>query len=161
MKAKNEKTPSTFSGKFTMKGDKFVMELGNMQVFFNGKTQWSYSPDIEEVSITEPAGEELAQTNPLAIIYSFRATSRVRFAAKSSETNYLIEMLPTDPEALIAKIVLEIGKQTRQLVSIRQTNKNGDTMSLTLRNFEKINAPDTMFSFDTKKYKNVNINDLR
>jgi outer membrane lipoprotein-sorting protein len=163
IKERSSKLPQTISGKFTMKADKFIMTMSNMQVFFNGKTQWSYSSDIEEVSITEPTGEELAQTNPMAILYSFRATSNVKFAANNaSSSNYVIELTQKSKFADIAKVVVEINKKTGNLVSLKQTNKSGDTMTVTLTNYTKVtNIADADFTFDAKKIKNVSVNDLR
>jgi chaperone LolA len=159
---KGSKTPQTMSGKFTMKADKFIMTMNNMQVYFNGKTQWSYSPDVEEVSVTEPTGEELAQTNPLAIIYSYRATSTVKFASNnSSSSNYVIEMTQKSKKSDIAKFVVELNKKTGNLVSVKQIDRNGNTMTVVLSNYAKTTIADAAFTFDTKTHKDVIVNDLR
>jgi outer membrane lipoprotein-sorting protein len=55
-----------------------------------------------------------------------------------------------------------IDKKTGNLLSITQIEKNGNTLTLTLTNFQsKISIADSAFNFDVKKYKNITINDLR
>ncbi len=52
----------------TISGDCYRIDLGNAEVYFNGKTQWSYSPVDNEVTILNPTDDEIAESNPLAIL---------------------------------------------------------------------------------------------
>lgn len=163
IKDKSSQNLQTLTGTFTMKADKFIMNMNEMEVYFNGKTQWAYSPRSNEVTISEPTDTELAETNPIAILYSFRATSDVRFSSqKTSNNNYYIELIPKDKKSEISKIVVEINKSTRNLVSVTQSARDGNSMSLKLSNFEKkVSISDASFTFNTSKYKNIFVNDLR
>ena len=49
---KNDTQPQSTSGTFTLKGTKFFLEMDAMKVWFDGKTQWSYVQQNNEVSIT-------------------------------------------------------------------------------------------------------------
>ena len=69
-------------GTFTIKGNKFVLEMADMKVYFDGKTQWAYVAKNNEVSITEPSEKELSETNPMAILSGFKAKSIIRFHQK-------------------------------------------------------------------------------
>jgi outer membrane lipoprotein-sorting protein len=66
-KEKNELVTQNVSGTFTLKGDKFVLDMTVMKAYFDGKTQWSYFTHNNEVSITEPSEKELSETNPRQI----------------------------------------------------------------------------------------------
>jgi len=48
------------------------MEMDEMQAWFDGKTQWAYMAQNNEVSITEPTEKELAETNPMAILSGYK-----------------------------------------------------------------------------------------
>lgn len=52
----------------TTSGNCYHIDLGNAEVYFNGKTQWSYSPADKEVTILNPTADEIAESNPLAIL---------------------------------------------------------------------------------------------
>ena len=162
MREKNDSQPQSTSGTFTLKGNKFVLEMDAMKSWFDGKTQWSYVPQNNEVSITEPTEKELSETNPMAILSSFKSKCIIRFSTKvKSEQNYCIEMTPKIKND-ISNIEVQVNKSTGNLFSIRLTNKNGNTSLLTLSNFQKgINVTDNIFIFNASKYKGITVNDLR
>lgn len=163
VKEKNAKQGQTIKGNFTMKSNKFIMNMNDMIVYFNGKTQWAYSPENEEITITEPTSEELAQTNPMAVLYSYRATFDIKFAANNTNSaNHVIEMTPKSKKLDLDKMTVIIDKKTGNLLSIMQLEKNGNTLTLILTNYQsKITIADSAFNFDVKKHKNVTVNDLR
>ena len=151
------------SGTITLKGNKFFLETNEMKAWFNGKTQWEYSPQSNEVSVTEPTEKEWAQTNPIAILAGFKSKSTIRFSDKAKATqNYVIEMTPKPRNKVVEQIEVQINKSTGNLVSLKLINKNGSVTSVTLNNFQKgISVNDNMFVYNTEKHKGVVINDLR
>jgi len=163
MNEKNNPQPQVSSGTFTIKGDKFVLEMDAMKVFFDGKTQWAYVPQNNEVSITEPSEKELAETNPMAILSSFKSKSNIQFSSKiKSNQNHCLEMLPKIKNKDFTKIEVQVNKTNGNLFSIKLQNKNGSSSILTLNNFQKgLKVNDNIFVFEKAKYKNVVENDLR
>ena len=152
----------TTIGKFTLKGNKFVLEIIEMKVWFDGKTQWSYLPKNNEVSITEPTEKEIAETNPMAILSGFKSKSSINFSKIKSNSNYIIELIPKIKGTEISKIEVQVNKATKNLFSIRLSNKNGSNSELILTNFQQgIALPDNFFEFNPSKYKGVSENDLR
>jgi outer membrane lipoprotein-sorting protein len=160
---KKDPQPMVTTGAFTLKGNKFVLEMDAMKAWFDGKTQWAYVQQNNEISITEPTVKELSETNPMAILSGYKSKCVIRFSTKVKSTqNYCIEMIPTIKNNEIAKIDVQINKNNGNLFSIKLTNKNGGTSLLLLSNFQKgIAVPDNAFVFNHAKYKGVTINDLR
>ena len=160
---KKDPQPMVTTGAFTLKGNKFVLEMDAMKAWFDGKTQWAYVQQNNEISITEPTVKELSETNPMAILSGYKSKCVIRFSTKvKSAQNYCIEMIPTIKNNEIAKIDVQINKSNGNLFSIKLTNKNGGTSLLLLSNFQKgIAVPDNAFVFNQAKYKGVTINDLR
>jgi outer membrane lipoprotein-sorting protein len=161
--ASDKKNSQVSDGTFTIKGNKFVLEMDQMKVYFDGKTQWAYVPSQNEVSITEPTEKELTETNPMAILASLKNKSIIRFAPKSLVNgNYNITLLPKNKQQDIVKIEVVLNKTTNHLVSIKVFNKTGSTYLLGLTNYTMgLKFADTNFVFNTLKYKSVGINDLR
>lgn len=159
---KNNPKGQTASGTFTLKASKFVLDMAEMKAWFDGKTQWAYIPQNNEVSITEPTENELSETNPMAILSGYNAKSIIRFSKIKSAQNYCIEMIPKVKSSDISKIEVQVNKSTQNLFLIKLTNKNGSTSLLSLSNFQKgIKVPDSFFVFNPTKFKGLTENDLR
>ena len=160
---KKDPQPMVSTGIFTLKGNKFVLEMDAMKAWYDGKTQWAYVSQSNEVSITEPTVKELSETNPMAILSGYKSKCLIRFSTKvKSAQNYCIEMIPKIKNNDILKIDVQINKSNGNLILIKLQNKNGSSTLLTLSNFQKgINAPDNIFIFNSSKFKGVSVNDLR
>jgi len=68
--------------------------MDEMKAWFDGKTQWAYMAQNNEVSITEPSEKELAETNPMAILSGYKTKTVIRFSKTKSTNNYVVEMIP-------------------------------------------------------------------
>ena len=58
----------TENGFLLLKGEKFYLNNGSIQSWYDGQTQWSYVADTEEVNISHPTPEELQGINPYFIL---------------------------------------------------------------------------------------------
>ena len=58
----------TASGQIILSGNRFKLTTDALTTWFDGKTQWAYSPSAAEVNISEPTAAELSQINPFEII---------------------------------------------------------------------------------------------
>ena len=159
---KNKVNSQTNSGMFTLKGNKFVLEMDETKAWFDGKTQWAYVAESNEVSITEPTVDEIASINPLAILAGYKAKSNVRFSKTKSAQNHIIELMPKNKNNDFSKITVQINKANNQLVSIIMVDKKANITTLLLQNYQKVTKlNDDFFVFNKNAYKNVTINDLR
>ena len=144
------------SGDLTIKGNKFRMTLGANETKFDGRTQWMFVSEYNEVSITEPTKEELREINPLAMIEYYVAKDKI-----SQGEDGAINFYPTDPkESEYFRIELRLNKAnlpTRLVIY----QKNGDKITLVWDSLNKTKVSDDYFVFDVMKYPNVEVNDLR
>lgn len=151
-------------GKLILKGNKFYFLLDGMTLFFDGKTQWMYMKDIDEVSISEPTGKELSDVNPILMIKEFRKTHMVQFDADDVEAspNRLLNLYPLDKTADHFKVSLVVKASNKQIVSMKISFKNGTSTLFSTKNYQLLKSiADSVFVFDKSKYPNVMINDLR
>jgi len=155
--------PQSMKGDFTMKENKFILNTDEMNVYFDGKTQSAYMSLLNEVSITNPTEKELAETNPLAVLSAYKNKSVIKFAKKSpSKTVHTIELTPKDKNSAIKKILVNVNKSNNYPLFIQLTDKKGAISTLTLSQFKTgLKITDTSFVFNPKKYKDIEINDLR
>ncbi len=144
------------SGDLTIKGNKFRMTLGANETKFDGRTQWVFVSEYNEVSITEPTKEELREINPLAMIEYYVAKDKI-----SQGEDGAINFYPTTPKnSEYFRIELRLNKANlpARLV-IHQ--KNGDKITLVWDSLNRTKVSDEYFTFDVAKYPNVEVNDLR
>ena len=159
---KNGVTSQPISGTFILKANKFTIEMDETKAWFDGKTQWAYLKSDNEVTITEPTVDELAQINPMAILASFKAKSWIRFGKTKSANSELIELIPKSKKDDFAKVEVQLSKKSKVPEFIRLTDKKKSVTLLKLTNYKNIgNVTDDTFTFKKANYKNILINDLR
>lgn len=159
---KNALNSQRFSGKLLLKGNQFYLEMDDMLVWFNGKTQWVYLRQSNEVTITEPSEEEIAEVNPVAVLNAFKSKSILKKGNSKNPQNVKIEMTPKKKGESFSKVEAEFVKSNNNLAIIRIHYSNGTKHEIQLNNYrlqQQISAGS--FVFDRSKYKNVIINDLR
>ncbi len=152
----------SLTGAITIKGTKFFIDITDMKVWNDGRTQWVYTPQNNEVSISEPTEKELAETNPIAILSALKPKCAVRYNKKKSSESYWIDMIPNSKSQNISKVEVQVNKSSLNLVSVKLADKKGNITMLTLSGFQKgIKITDDSFVFGKAKYKGVVENDLR
>lgn len=137
-------------GQITMQGEKFRMLSPDLKCWFNGKTQWSYSPVSEEVNIMEPTAEELSMINPYSIISNFRNAYTTKLLKSATAGNDELEMLPVSKKGSdILSVRLTINKRNNLPVKIIFVLNDGSSIIVSLNNYKTgARYTDDMFTFD-------------
>lgn len=162
IKQKNNVNSQSVSGNILLKSNLFYINMDDIQVWFNGKTQWTLMKENNEVSIIEPTEQELAEVNPVAILSALKAKSNVRFSKTKAEQLYIVELLPKQKNADIQFAEIKIQKKNNQLVSMKMIQKNGTTSTIVMSNYKTgIKTTPANFQFDKTKFPKVSVNDLR
>jgi outer membrane lipoprotein-sorting protein len=95
---KNNVISQSLSGNLILLGKKFHLNTPEVKAWFDGKTQWAYFAENNEVSITNPSAEELAETNPAMIISALKNKSTISFAKQKSNNVHIILLSPKQKE---------------------------------------------------------------
>jgi hypothetical protein len=91
----NGKIRQTLKGSFKIWNEKFFLKFVDTEIFFDGKTQWAYVKELNEVSITVPTPEEVAETSPLMMVKGYSKGHRVQFdEEESDDVNYYVSVYP-------------------------------------------------------------------
>ncbi|MDL2265699.1 hypothetical protein LJC57_07715 [Parabacteroides sp. OttesenSCG-928-G07] len=155
----------SFEGLIEMKGDRFVLKTPDMQIWYDGSTQWVYVERNDEVNITNPTGEELESTNPMILLrtYSkeYNAKLKGESTAASGKMAYDIELTPKRKKD-IERIELQLEKNSQLPFRIAVYAKNGMYTMIQIVKMETgKNQPDNYFVFNEKAYPDVEVIDLR
>lgn len=102
-------------GSALMAGAAFAFTTPQLDVWFDGRTQWVFLHSTGEVSITEPTADELATTNPFVVLsaYDTHYTSAASPTVAGAGVSSSFHATPTaafDP-SLSLPIPPEIGRR--------------------------------------------------
>ena len=147
-------------GKFVLRNEKFMMEMSETQIWFDGKTMWTYSPQTNEVSITEPDKKELETINPLLLITDVNETGTKTYLHRGK--NAVVVFTPETSKADFEKIEFSVEISSHHPTKIEIFRKDESKMIFEMTNY-KLNKDiaDSTFVFNKNKYKDVFVNDLR
>lgn len=150
------------SGNIAISGDRFKIKMNEISIWYDGRTQWTYSQPVNEISITEPTPDELQQVNPFAIISAFRkAYSATTLNNGNNIATLQLTPLSSHDEA-ISKVVLTLNKSTLFPTQIVLTLDNGESITIKVISVKIGNTlPLSTFTYNELSYPNAEIIDLR
>lgn len=153
-----------FSGKITVKGEMFRLDMGGQEIINNGKTVWTYIPEVNEVNIDNynPQDGEMTPSKIYAAYkngYKYIYLEEKKMGGKSYD---VIDLVPEDTNDPFFKIRLTIDQKGSVLKSWTMFDKSGNHYIYDISEFKILNdIKDTYFHFDKAKYNGVEVVDLR
>ena len=124
--------PMNYPGTITMRGDRFSLEMFDMEAAYDGKTLYVYSATTDELTLSAPTEQELMEANPF--LYAQALSKVCTITEQTTAPQALtITLTPTDQSAGIQRFTLRIEKETmlpssieikegNQLTTLRLTN---------------------------------------
>lgn len=151
----------SIAGTATFSGPCFKLDTPALTVWFDGTTQWTLLRASNEVNITEPLPEEIAQTNPFVILSAYSNTFRARRLPDSAGA-VSIELTPIDASASeIARAVIFIGSDG-WITGAKVTFADGRELTARASNIVPGAAiPQSQFRFNAADAPGAAVVDLR
>lgn len=164
-KAQNVKDKSQAS--IVLKNKKYKLNIPQLglQVTCDGKTIWSYMVNSNEVTITnlDDATEEIMDPSKIFTIYE--RGFNYKYLNESVDAGvpvYNIELTPQKQAGEIQKIKLMIDKQKMLIHGAVMDGKEGNTVIISVTQYKTDGVyKDADFVFDPKKYKGIEVVDMR
>lgn len=150
-----DKTP--YPGSITMRGNLFEFTAYGIHAAYDGKTMYSYSDETEELTLTYPTEEELAETNPLLFAQAVADICTATEKTGKDSTQTIITLVPKDPTQGVDRFVLKIRRADLMPLQI-EMREGTKTTTLRLTNpvFET-----KIPSFVIEPEETTFVNDLR
>lgn len=157
-----EGTNSTVSGSIILSKDKYLLDMTDNIIWFNGETSWSYLPAEKEVTIAKPDRKDNSfESKPSSVFSIYKKGYKARLLEEKADS-YLIDLYPEALDSDHIRIRLNIGKPSLDLKSIEYKYKNGVTVILTVKEYDLKQIPDnSTFVFQPEKYKGIEVVDMR
>ncbi len=144
------------NGTIAIKGRRFRADTNEATVWFDGKTQWTYVKQNDEVNVNNPTAADLQAINPYNFIYMYK--QGYAFSMSTRWDNYVVTLKGKDKG--VREMVITINKQTYVPIEIRML-QNKQWTTIKVSNFRTVKLSDNIFRFNPKSYPNAEIIDLR
>ena len=146
------------SGTLLLKGRKFHASTPVAIVWFDGKTQWTYVKNNDEVNISTPTEAQLQAINPYNFINLYKKGYDATL--NKSGKDYVVHLTATDKNKKIQELFVTVNKSTYHLTQVKLLqNKKWTVFDIT--DIKRQNIPDSQFQFNSKDFPNAEIIDLR
>ena len=121
--------PMNYPGTITMRGDRFLLEMFDIEAAYDGKTLYVYSATTDELTLSTPTEQELMEANPF--LYA-QALSEVCTITEQPIVVQAGAHLTNDQTAGIQRFTLRIQKDTMLPLSVEvKEGKQQTTLRLT------------------------------
>jgi outer membrane lipoprotein carrier protein len=157
-----ENTNDTMNGSVIISKDRYMLDLENNIIWFNGDISWSYLIAEKEVTITRPDKKDKSfQNKPSEIFTMYKKGYKARLIEDKSDS-WVIDLYPEELNGDLLRVRLTIGKTLTDLKRLEYKRNDGVVLTVLVSEFNLKFKPDQeTFVFSTVKYKGVEIIDMR
>jgi outer membrane lipoprotein carrier protein len=157
-----EQTNDTVAGSIIMAKNQYRLELPDNITWYNGSVTWNYLIAEKEVTITNSdKKDDSFMTRPSAIFTLYKKGYKTRLIEENSNSS-IIDLYPEDINSDLVRIRLSIGNTISDLIGAEYKMKDGITIYLVVKEYNLKMKPDpSIFAFNPKNYKGVEIIDMR
>jgi len=145
------KSNGTKTGNISIKGQKYFLKQGKMEIISDGKTVWNF--DGSKTITVSDAAENTNTLSPQNLLSNFYDKDFTYKLISSAGSTHEIEMYPTDKRKNFEKVTVYIDKSKNLITKAKITDKAKNVVQFTLTNV-RTNAviSDNTFKFNRSKY---------
>lgn len=161
MENKAENINEIHEGKAWMKGNKYKLNLMDVENYYDGQTIYTYMPEVQEVNVKNPNEEEEGFLNPTTLFDIHNQGFTQKLVSTSNGIAY-IELYPVARKNF-EKIGIWVNPATFSIQKVTSFGKDGNNVVITLKNIKSLNPvpDDKFFQFDNAKHPEVEVIDMR
>jgi outer membrane lipoprotein carrier protein len=161
----NGKVEGTKKGVVYMNGSKYRVNISGQEIYSDGNNIWTYDKSANEVQISkfDASSNTITPQKMFTNFYDKDFLYKLSGETKQGKkTIQEIELTPVDKTKTFFKVLVDIDKASKNIVSTKVFEKNGNRYIYTITGMKtNTNLPQSLFVFDAKKYPNVEVVDLR
>lgn len=146
------------SGTIAVKGKKFHATTPQAIVWFDGKTQWTYMKNNDEVNVTTPTEAQLQTINPYNFINLYK--NGYDYTLNKSGKDYVVHLTALSKDKKIRELFVTINKTSYHPTQVKLLQGTKWTI-FDIKDLKKQNIPDSQFRFNAKDFPHAEVIDLR
>ena len=116
--AEEVNAPMNYPGELTMHGPCFKVEMFNIEAAYDGKTMYMYSPETDELTLTNPTEQELLESNPLLYAKALVPICNIVERTSQDGSQTIVTLTPKDQSIGINRFVLKIRNSDLMPLSV-------------------------------------------
>jgi outer membrane lipoprotein-sorting protein len=151
-------TTGSTSGSIAIKGKKFYATTPQATVWFDGKTQWTYMKNNDEVNVSNPTEAQLQAINPYNFIHLYKRG--YNYTVNTAGKDYVVHLLANSGERKIKELFITVDKKNYQPKQVKMLQGKKWT-TFDISNIKKNKLADSQFRFNSKDFPKAEIIDLR
>lgn len=146
------------SGTIAIKGKKFYATTPQAKVWFDGKTQWTYLKNNDEVNVSNPTEAQLQAINPYNFINIYKRG--YTYTMNTAGSDYVIHLMASNADRRIKEMFISVNKKSYQPKQVKMLQGKKWT-TFDINSIKKENIPDSQFRFNAKDFPKAEVIDLR
>ena len=146
------------SGTIAIKGKKFYATTPQAKVWFDGKTQWTYLKNNDEVNVSNPTEAQLQAINPYNFIHLYKRG--YTYTMNTAGNDYVIHLMANNADRKIKELFISVNKKTYQPKQVKMLQGKKWT-TFDINSIKKENIADSQFRFNAKDFPKAEVIDLR
>lgn len=146
------------SGQIAVKGRKFYATTPMATIWFDGKTQWTYMKNNDEVNISNPTEAQLQAINPYNFINLYK--KGYNYTLNKSGNDYVVHLTATNANAKIKEMFISINKNSYNPTQVKLLQGKKWTI-FDITDLKKQAVADSQFRFNSKDFPSAEVIDLR
>lgn len=151
------------SGYVFVAGDKYRIEMESQVIISDATTVWTYLADSEEVMVSSVDDNE-ESISPTKILTTYNDDYKAKFDPDNKYKNSdlkAIDLKPNDGKQF-EQMTIMVSEKNLSLESFAVYDKNGNIFTYYIINLTpNLDLPADTFTFDTAKYPEVDVIDMR
>jgi len=148
----------TTSGSIIVKGKKFYATTPQATVWFDGKTQWTYMKNNDEVNVSNPSDSQLQTLNPYNFINIYK--KGYKSTLNKSGKDYIVHLTATSASAKIKELFVTVSKSSYHLTQVKLL-QGQKWLVFDITDLKRQTVADSQFRFNSKDFPTAEIIDLR
>lgn len=152
-------------GKLLVNKEKFYLQLEALTTWFDGENQWTLLEGSDEVNLIKPTQEELQSINPYLLLAIYKEGYTYRLGGKQSYNGKQITEINLHAKELrkeIQHVRIYMDKVSFLPLYLEFSTKQSGRTKVSIQTLElNRQMKASTFSFDEKKYPEIEVIDLR
>ena len=156
--AEEVNAPMNYPGELTMHGPCFKVEMFNIEAAYDGKTMYMYSPETDELTLTNPTEQELLESNPLLYAKALVPVCNIVERTSQDGSQTIVTLTPKDQSIGINRFVLKIRNSDLMPLSV-EIKEGKKTSTLKMKEPKFVQGPKEAYVITPEK--DTYVNDMR
>ena len=146
------------SGTIWLKGKKFHATTSMAMIWFDGKTQWTYMKNNDEVNISTPTESQLQAINPYNFINLYK--NGYDLTLNKSGNDFIVHLTASSDSKKIKELFISVDKKSYHPKQVKLLQGKKWTV-FDITDLKKESVADSKFRFNAKDFPTAEVIDLR